>query len=327
MRPTSPKFILDISNQVYHQAPLPSFHHSATMHTMPSPPPTVNSFVTAPPPPLHMIKVEPDYEQESPPHHQHHQHPHRHYRIDVEGDQSSLPHIDMLRIQPLPPPSLGGRAKRKYTDPSQSYAPTKKFKYNDDLASPRHSPTIGDAAVADHGHGLPIDDATLAYSTNNNNNNDAQWPMASDYQQTGSDYHRAIYGIPCIPNFITTQQYSDGASVSDDGDFVRNDSLELYDSGDGGGDGGVGDDASRDTDANPTHLDGGKKSRKNKARHRKRVSKVTAEDLSNQRVMANVRERQRTQSLNEAFSLLRKTIPTLPSDKLSKIQTLKLASR
>lgn len=43
--------------------------------------------------------------------------------------------------------------------------------------------------------------------------------------------------------------------------------------------------------------------------------------------MANVRERQRTQSLNEAFTALRKIIPTLPSDKLSKIQTLKLASR
>ncbi|KAG7281355.1 hypothetical protein CRUP_023506 [Coryphaenoides rupestris] len=35
----------------------------------------------------------------------------------------------------------------------------------------------------------------------------------------------------------------------------------------------------------------------------------------------------RTQSLNEAFTSLRKIIPTLPSDKLSKIQTLKLASR
>ncbi|XP_068603307.1 twist-related protein 1a [Brachionichthys hirsutus] len=51
------------------------------------------------------------------------------------------------------------------------------------------------------------------------------------------------------------------------------------------------------------------------------------DDLQTQRVMANVRERQRTQSLNEAFTSLRKIIPTLPSDKLSKIQTLKLASR
>ncbi|XP_013870812.1 twist-related protein 2 [Austrofundulus limnaeus] len=51
------------------------------------------------------------------------------------------------------------------------------------------------------------------------------------------------------------------------------------------------------------------------------------EDPHAQRAIANVRERQRTQSLNEAFASLRKIIPTLPSDKLSKIQTLKLASR
>ncbi|XP_032391884.1 twist-related protein 1a [Etheostoma spectabile] len=51
------------------------------------------------------------------------------------------------------------------------------------------------------------------------------------------------------------------------------------------------------------------------------------EDLQTQRGMANIRERQRTQSLNEAFTSLRKIIPTLPSDKLSKIQTLKLAAR
>ena len=46
-----------------------------------------------------------------------------------------------------------------------------------------------------------------------------------------------------------------------------------------------------------------------------------------QRSLANVRERQRTQSLNDAFAQLRTIIPTLPSDKLSKIQTLKLATR
>ncbi|XP_054851517.1 twist-related protein 2 [Eublepharis macularius] len=51
------------------------------------------------------------------------------------------------------------------------------------------------------------------------------------------------------------------------------------------------------------------------------------EELQSQRILANIRERQRTQSLNEAFAALRKIIPTLPSDKLSKIQTLKLAAR
>ena len=54
---------------------------------------------------------------------------------------------------------------------------------------------------------------------------------------------------------------------------------------------------------------------------------ICAEELHIQRCLANVRERQRTQSLNDAFNQLRKIIPTLPSDKLSKIQTLKLASR
>lgn len=59
----------------------------------------------------------------------------------------------------------------------------------------------------------------------------------------------------------------------------------------------------------------------------RRKSPQSYEDLQTQRIMANVRERQRTQSLNEAFASLRKSIPTLPSDKLSKIQTLKLAAR
>jgi twist len=54
---------------------------------------------------------------------------------------------------------------------------------------------------------------------------------------------------------------------------------------------------------------------------------MTYDDLQNQRLLANVRERQRTQSLNDAFTQLRKIIPTLPSDKLSKIQTLRLATR
>lgn len=63
-----------------------------------------------------------------------------------------------------------------------------------------------------------------------------------------------------------------------------------------------------------------------KSKMRRRMPQ-SFEDIQTQRVMANVRERQRTQSLNEAFASLRKIIPTLPSDKLSKIQTLKLAAR
>lgn len=40
---------------------------------------------------------------------------------------------------------------------------------------------------------------------------------------------------------------------------------------------------------------------------------------------ANNRERQRTLSLNEAFSALRGILPTAPSDKMSKFNTLKIA--
>lgn len=92
-------------------------------------------------------------------------------------------------------------------------------------------------------------------------------------------------------------------------------------------------------DENPTKTKKRSYTRKNKNQHdsggiskprknKRRSSKASNyEDMQTQRVMANVRERQRTQSLNEAFSSLRKIIPTLPSDKLSKIQTLKLASR
>ena len=60
---------------------------------------------------------------------------------------------------------------------------------------------------------------------------------------------------------------------------------------------------------------------------RSRIKKqITHEELMAQRNQANIRERQRTQSLNQAYTMLRESIPTLPSDKMSKIQTLKLAS-
>jgi hypothetical protein len=66
---------------------------------------------------------------------------------------------------------------------------------------------------------------------------------------------------------------------------------------------------------------------RNRSRSKPKVIKEFDCDQKVTRTMANVRERQRTQNLNDAFSSLRKIIPTLPSDKLSKIQTLKLASR
>ncbi|CAF2709282.1 unnamed protein product [Rotaria sp. Silwood2] len=62
-------------------------------------------------------------------------------------------------------------------------------------------------------------------------------------------------------------------------------------------------------------------------RRQQQQQAMSQDDVQNQRAIANVRERQRTQSLNDAFAHLRHIIPTLPSDKLSKIQTLKLATR
>ncbi|KAG8181381.1 hypothetical protein JTE90_025928 [Oedothorax gibbosus] len=50
-------------------------------------------------------------------------------------------------------------------------------------------------------------------------------------------------------------------------------------------------------------------------------------DPNPQRSLANDRERARTRSLNVAFAELRTHVPSLPSDKLSKIQTLRLASK
>ncbi|KAL6443811.1 hypothetical protein ACFW04_001700 [Cataglyphis niger] len=51
------------------------------------------------------------------------------------------------------------------------------------------------------------------------------------------------------------------------------------------------------------------------------------EESTKQRYQANARERDRTHSVNTAFSVLRTLIPTEPADrKLSKIETLRLAS-
>lgn len=47
--------------------------------------------------------------------------------------------------------------------------------------------------------------------------------------------------------------------------------------------------------------------------------------LNEQRAVANVRERKRTQKLNQAYKQLQSIIPKEPSDKMSKIHTLKLA--
>uniref|UniRef100_A0A0N5A8F0 BHLH domain-containing protein n=1 Tax=Syphacia muris TaxID=451379 RepID=A0A0N5A8F0_9BILA len=50
------------------------------------------------------------------------------------------------------------------------------------------------------------------------------------------------------------------------------------------------------------------------------------EEAQQQRVSANRRERQRTKELNDAFAVLRRIVPSLPSDKMSKIHTLRIAT-
>ncbi|CAI5456260.1 unnamed protein product [Caenorhabditis angaria] len=54
--------------------------------------------------------------------------------------------------------------------------------------------------------------------------------------------------------------------------------------------------------------------------------KQTEDDNVAQRACANRRERQRTKELNDAFSTLRRMIPSMPSDKMSKIHTLRIAT-
>ncbi|XP_028850187.1 transcription factor 15 [Denticeps clupeoides] len=64
-----------------------------------------------------------------------------------------------------------------------------------------------------------------------------------------------------------------------------------------------------------------------KRRRMSRKSGVGSLVIIKQRTAANARERDRTQSVNTAFTALRTLIPTEPVDrKLSKIETLRLAS-
>ncbi|XP_017542688.1 transcription factor 15 isoform X1 [Pygocentrus nattereri] len=80
----------------------------------------------------------------------------------------------------------------------------------------------------------------------------------------------------------------------------------------------------------PEELDSGSESSEKstgEARKRPHRSARRLVGVSKQRQAANARERDRTHSVNTAFSTLRTLIPTEPADrKLSKIETLRLAS-
>lgn len=55
-----------------------------------------------------------------------------------------------------------------------------------------------------------------------------------------------------------------------------------------------------------------------------KIEPTNDEEARDQRKQANMRERQRTSSLNTAFQTLRGVVPHLPSDKMSKIHTLQI---
>ncbi|XP_061463174.1 basic helix-loop-helix transcription factor scleraxis [Rhineura floridana] len=80
------------------------------------------------------------------------------------------------------------------------------------------------------------------------------------------------------------------------------------------------------SDEKPYHLDaGGGYSLTSIKRRSKKANRISREPR--QRHTANARERDRTNSVNTAFTALRTLIPTEPADrKLSKIETLRLAS-
>ncbi|XP_028177167.1 twist-related protein 1-like [Ostrinia furnacalis] len=58
-----------------------------------------------------------------------------------------------------------------------------------------------------------------------------------------------------------------------------------------------------------------------------KVCNEEVEELRIQRLTANERERHRTYNLNEAFATLRRIIPLMPTNKLTKMQILELAKR
>lgn len=338
VRPASPKLILDIShhniNGSNHQTlPQMSFHH----HHSTSP----NDYI--PNQHFQMIKIERNYERlygspqsDGVPSIAEHVIDHHGSRHHHEEDEPNMPRIDDLRVSI---PVAAAERKRKhsimvaenvppydtqYTPPmaKDSYYDNKKFKYLDGVEritfpgdTTRHSPQslispkYFKDGICDTYHNsdivmVPEQDAYYLHDY-----------RRDEYATTTPTANEPFYG---------SQQYSDGCSVSDDAEFSKSGSMaagqpvpKMFS-----------DDASIISNGTISSLGTSHKGRKGKSRNRKKVVKETTyEDIQTQRVMANVRERQRTQSLNEAFSSLRKIIPTLPSDKLSKIQTLKLASR
>ncbi|KAH8390069.1 hypothetical protein KR200_006332 [Drosophila serrata] len=212
----------------------------------------------------------------------------------------------------------------------------------DEVASAQSCPGVQSACNSPHSH-FEFPDEELAehksqiflplYSNQQQQQQQAQQVTQQQTQQNHSQMHfQAAYRQSFEgyepANSLNGSAYS--SSDRDDMEYARHTALSSVNDLNGGGvmsPACLADDGSAGSLLDGSDA-GGKAFRKPRRRLKRKPSKTEETDeFSNQRVMANVRERQRTQSLNDAFKALQQIIPTLPSDKLSKIQTLKLATR
>ncbi|XP_031708104.1 transcription factor 15 [Anarrhichthys ocellatus] len=103
--------------------------------------------------------------------------------------------------------------------------------------------------------------------------------------------------------------------------------LDDLDTGSDSSDGKSSRDCSPHALASEEAGDGSRRGRRRRRRRRGSGGDACVAGASKQRQAANARERDRTHSVNMAFTALRTLIPTEPVDrKLSKIETLRLAS-
>ncbi|KAL0871277.1 hypothetical protein ABMA27_005028 [Loxostege sticticalis] len=146
--------------------------------------------------------------------------------------------------------------------------------------------------------------ANVSFDSEERDYQQSQYPYDPQYQRGSLErqFQRNFY-FDDSNSQDRIRNYYDGSETPKPGESYRNNS----------------------TDELSTETEEQRRSRKRSKSSRKKAQSY--EEMQVQRVMANVRERQRTQSLNEAFASLRQIIPSLPSDKLSKIQTLQLATR
>uniref|UniRef100_W8BXZ1 Protein twist n=1 Tax=Ceratitis capitata TaxID=7213 RepID=W8BXZ1_CERCA len=154
-------------------------------------------------------------------------------------------------------------------------------------------------------------------------------PHLQQHDDPAHQHHHHQDTPTTLQHYEFAHSMKSNQSEGDDCDFLRMSNGDSQEMGDSNYDYPHNDDLmDMHTDSLCENQESSKQFRKPRRRLRRKSSRSEdVEEFHNQRVMANVRERQRTQSLNDAFKALQQIIPTLPSDKLSKIQTLKLATR